>query len=169
MFNEISVGRFLTRLSVAGHVSASTPNQALNALLFMTTHVLGKKIGQIEGVVRAKRPECLPVVLSKEEVHHVFSHMHGTPRLMAMLLYGSGLRLLECCRLRVKDLDWDQNQLIVRAGKGDKDRYTTLPSALREPLQHHLTAVERIQPQSFTILLFIHNLEKSWFSTYNPC
>lgn len=141
--DEGAAGRFLSDLAVAGHVSASTQNQALNALIFLFGNVLGKKLGALEGVVRAKRPERLPVVLSKEEVRRVFTHMHGAPRLMAMLLYGSGLRLMECCRLRVKDLDWDQRQLVVRAGKGDKDRHTTLPSALREPLQQHLIEVAR--------------------------
>jgi integron integrase len=141
--DEAAVGSYLTSLATESHVSASTQNQALNALLFFYEHVLGKKLGLIDGVVRAKRPERLPVVLSKDEVRRVFSHMSGVPRLQAMLLYGSGLRLLECCRLRVKDLDWDQNQLVVRAGKGDKDRYTTFPSSLREQLRVHLASIER--------------------------
>jgi integron integrase len=141
--DEAAVGGYLTSLATEAHVSASTQNQALNALLFFYAHVLGKKLGLVEGVVRAKRPERLPVVLSKDEVRRVLAHMSGVTRLQALLLYGSGLRLLECCRLRVKDLDWDQNQLVVRAGKGDKDRYTTFPSSLREPLRVHLTAVER--------------------------
>jgi integron integrase len=140
--NEAAVGAFLTSLATEAHVSASTQNQALNALLFFYQNVLGKKLGLIDGVVRAKRPERLPVVLSKEEVRRVLSCMSGVTRLMATLLYGSGLRLMECCRLRVKDLDWDQNQLVVRAGKGDKDRYTTLPSGLRDPLREHLARVE---------------------------
>jgi integron integrase len=141
--DEAAVGRFLSDLAERGHVSASTQNQALNALLFAFEHGLGRKLGLVSGVIRAKRPERLPVVLSKEEVRRVFDHMRGVPRLMAMLLYGSGLRLLECCRLRVKDLDWSLNQLVVRSGKGGKDRYTTLPSGLREDLQRHLTIVER--------------------------
>jgi len=145
--DETAVSRFLSGLAVDGHVSASTQNRALNALLFLFEHVLGKKIGLIEGVVRAKRPLRLPVVLSKEEVRRVLGHMQGVPRLMAMLLYDSGLRLLECCRLRVKDLDWDQHQLVVRAGKGDKDRYTTLPSGLYEPLQRHLGEVKRLHQE----------------------
>lgn len=142
--DEAAVGRFLSALAVEGQVSASTQNQALNALLFLFEHGLGKKLGLIEGVVRAKRPQRLPVVLSKEEIRRVLGHMQGPTRLMAMLLYGAGLRLMECCRLRVKDLDWDQNQLVVRAGKGDKDRYTTLPAGLREPLQRHLAQVQRL-------------------------
>ena len=117
--------------------------QALNAILFFYEHVLRKKLGLVEGVVCANRPERVPLVLSKEEVRRVLAHMSGVPRLQAMLLYGSGLRLLECCRLRVKDLDWDQNQLVVRAGKGNKDRYTTFPAAIKEPLRAHLASVER--------------------------
>lgn len=140
--DEAAVGRFLTGLAVAGRVSASTQNQALCALLFLFEHVLGRKLALIEGVVRAKRTERLPVVLSKDEVRQVLSHIHGVPRLMAMLLYGSGLRVLECCRLRVKDLDWAQNQVVVRSGKGGKDRYTPFPAGLREPLRIHLAAVE---------------------------
>lgn len=141
--DEAAVGQFLSDLAERGHVSASTQNQALNALLFAFEHGLGRKLGLVSGVIRAKRPERLPVVLSKEEVRHVFDHMRGVPRLMAMLLYGSGLRLLECCQLRVKDLDWALNQLVVRSGKGGKDRYTTLPAGLREDLQRHLTSVEQ--------------------------
>ncbi len=140
---EASVGAYLTALAVEAHVSASTQNQALNALLFFYKHVVGKNLGLVEGVVRAKRPDRLPVVLSKDEVRRVLSHIGGVPRLMATLLYGSGLRLIECCRLRVKDLDWDQNQLVVRAGKGGKDRYTAFPASLREPLRAHLALVQR--------------------------
>lgn len=140
--DEAAVGRFLSDLSEVGHVSASTQNQALNALLFAFEHGLGRKLGLVSGVVRARRPERLPVVLSKDEVRHVIDRMRGVPRLMAMLLYGSGLRLLECCQLRIKDLDWGLNQLVVRSGKGGKDRYTTLPSGLREDLQRHLSSVE---------------------------
>ncbi|OGS39423.1 MAG: integrase [Elusimicrobia bacterium RIFOXYD12_FULL_66_9] len=143
---EAEIGRYLSGLATAGHVSASTQNQALNAILFLYTQVLGKKVGLVEGVVRAKRPERLPVVLSRDEVRAVLSRMSGEPRLMAMLLYGAGLRLMECCQLRVKDVDFGQNQLVVRAGKGDKDRYTTLPAAVQEPLRQHLDTV-RLQHQ----------------------
>ncbi len=142
--DEASVGRFLTSLAVERHVSASTQNQALNALLFLFEHGAGRKLALIEGVTRAKRPERLPIVLTKDEVRLVLGNMKGVPRLMALLLYGSGLRLLECCQLRVKDLDWGQNQLVVRSGKGGKDRYTTLPSGLQEPLRAHLTTVEAL-------------------------
>lgn len=140
--DEVAVGRFLTALAVESRVSASTQNQALNALLLFFEHALGRKLELIEGVTRAKRPERLPVVLTKDEVRLVLSHIKGVPRLMALLLYGSGLRLLECCQLRVKDLDWAKNQLIVRSGKGGKDRYTTLPTGLQAPLRRHLVTVE---------------------------
>jgi len=108
--------------------------------------VLGKKIGLIEGVVRAKRPQRLPVVLTKEEVKKVIDHMNGLPRLMAILLYGGGLRLMECCHLRIKDIDFSRNEIVIRAGKGDKDRHTMLPTAIKESLSKHIEAV-RYQQQ----------------------
>ena len=111
--------------------------------MFAFEHGLGRKLGLIDGVVRAKRPERLPVVLRKDEVRKILGLLRGTPRLMATLLYGSGLRLMECCRLRVKDLDWGMHQLIVRSGKGGKDRYTTLPSALEGPLRAHLETMQQ--------------------------
>lgn len=140
---EPDISRFLTALAVEGRVSASTQNQALHALLFLFVEVLGRDPARLEGVVRAKRSQRVPVVLSRAEVRSILNAMDGAPRLMAALLYGAGLRLMECCRLRVKDLDWDQNQLVVRAGKGDKDRYTTFPASLREPLRRHLESVKR--------------------------
>ena len=108
-------------------MAASTHNQALNALLFLFK-VLGKEIGLVNGVVRAKRPPRLPVVLSREEVRAVLGLVSGTTRLMATLLYGTGLRLMECCRLRVKDLDFHQNQIVVRAAMKDKKNYVVLGS-----------------------------------------
>jgi integron integrase len=140
---EAEIGRFLSSLATDSHVSASTQNQALNALLFLYHEVLSKDVGYINGVVRAKRSRRLPVVPTKEEVKRVFSFMDGMPWLMAMLLYGAGLRLMECCRLRVKDIDFSRNQIVVRAGKGDKDRYTMLPAAVKEPLLRHLQAMKR--------------------------
>lgn len=140
---EAEVARFLTGLADDDDVSASTQNQALNALLFFFKEALGRELGLVEGVVRAKRPQRVPVVLSREEVSAVLGAMSGTPKLMATLLYGAGLRLLECCRLRVKDVDFFQNQIVVRGGKGDKDRHTMLPTAAREPLLRHLEAVRR--------------------------
>lgn len=140
---EPEIGQFLSSLARDSRVSASTQNQALNALLFLYNEVLDKKIGLIQGVVRAKRSRRLPIVLTKEEVKRVLDCMSGTPWLMALLLYGAGLRLMECCRLRVKDIDFSRNQITVRAGKGDKDRYTMLPAAAKEPLLRHLQTVKR--------------------------
>lgn len=139
---EPEIGRFLSSLATDGHVSASTQNQAFNALLFLYHEILDKKIGLVDGVVRAKRPQRLPVVLTKEEVKKVIDHMNGAPRLMAFLLYGGGLRLLECCRLRVKDIDFSRNEIVVRSGKGNKDRYTMLPNAVRGSLMQHLRSVK---------------------------
>jgi integron integrase len=139
---EAEIGRFLSSLATESRVSASTQNQAFNALLFLYQEVLSKKIGLIDGVVRAKRPQRLPVVLTKDEVKRVLDRMGGTPRLMGLLLYGAGLRLMECCRLRVKDIDFSRNEVVVRSGKGNKDRYTMLPSTVREPLIQHLHDVK---------------------------
>lgn len=138
---QAEIAAFLSSLATEGHVAASTQNQALNALLFLYNKVLGKEIGLIDGVVRAKRPLRLPVVLSRDEVRAILGQMDGVPRLMATLLYGAGMRLLECCQLRVKDMDFDQNQLVVRAGKGDKDRYTMFPASAQEGIRRHLEAV----------------------------
>jgi len=138
---EKDIARFLSSLATSAHMSASTQNQALHAILFLFEQILGKKIARLDGVIRAKQPVRVPIVLARQEVLAVLNRMSGTPRLMAMLLYGSGMRLLECCRLRVKDLDFAQNQLVVRAGKGNKDRYAPLPSAVLSPIQRHLEAV----------------------------
>ena len=140
---EAEIAAFLSRLAQDLNVAASTQNQALSALLFFFKEALGKDIGLVNGVVRSKRPARLPVVLSREEVRAVLGLMEGTPRLMAMLLYGSGLRLMECCKLRIKDLDFSQNQIVVRAGKGDKDRYTMFPAAAQGAMQKHLAQVRR--------------------------
>ena len=141
---EAEIGHFLSSLATDSHVSASTQNQALNALLFLYHEVLQGKIGWIEGIVRAKRRKRLPVVLTKEEVKQILADMSGTPRLMAMLLYSGGLRVMECCRLRVKDIDFSKNEILVRAGKGDKDRYTMLPGSVKESLLRHLELVKRL-------------------------
>jgi integron integrase len=137
------VTAFLTSLAVDGHVSASTQNQALSALLFLYREVLEHDLPWLEDVVRAKRPRRLPVVLTREEVGAVLDALEGIPRLVALLLYGSGLRLLEGLRLRVKDVDFGSNQITVRSGKGDKDRVTLLPAAARERLEQHLVEVRK--------------------------
>ena len=139
---EPEIAQFLSSLATEGRVSASTQNQAFNALLFLYHEVLSKKIGLIDGVVRAKRPQRLPVVLTKDEVKRVLDRMNGAPRLMGLLLYGAGLRLMECCRLRIKDIDFSRNEIVVRSGKGNKDRYTMLPSAVRDSLIQHLRGVK---------------------------
>jgi integron integrase len=132
-------------------MSALRPKtKALNALLFLYKEVLEKKIGLIQGVVRANRPKRLPVVLTIEEVKRILDCLESTPWLMAVLLYGAGLRLLECCHLRIKDIDFSRNQIVVRAGKGNKDRYTMLPAAVVEPLRRHLEAVKRQHEEDLT-------------------
>jgi integrase len=131
---EVEIAQFLSSLASDSHVTASTQNQALNTVVFLYNHVLEKKIGLIQGIVRAKRSRRLPVVLTKDEVKKVFSCLRGAPWLMTMLLYGAGLRLMECCRLRVKDIDFARNQIVIRAGKGDKDRHTMLPAPAKPAL-----------------------------------
>jgi site-specific recombinase XerD len=116
------VSRFLSDLAVNGRVAASTQNQAFNALLFLYREVLGQEMGPLQDVERAQRPARLPVVLTKAEAERVLAGMIGTFRLMASLLYGTGMRLMECVRLRVKDVDFGANQIVVREGKGFKDR-----------------------------------------------
>lgn len=140
--NEIEVGEFLTSLARDGKVAASTQNQALSALLFLYKEVLQQEIGWLEGVERAKRPARLPVVLTREEVAKVLQHLHGTHRLMAELLYGSGLRLMECVRLRVKDVDFAYAHIVVRDGKGGKDRITMLPIHTAQRLERHLQKIK---------------------------
>ena len=130
--------RFLTSLAVDGKVAASTQNQALSALLFLYREVLEQHVPWLDDLVYAKRPHHLPVVLTREEVRAVLGEIHGVPRLMAFLLYGAGLRLLECARMRVKDLDIGRNQIVVRSGKGNKDRLTMLPTAIKTDLMRHL-------------------------------
>jgi len=134
--------QFLSSLAVEGHVAASTQNQALSALLFLYRHVLHQDLPWLDDVVRARRPKHLPVVLTRDEVRAVISNLEGTPRLMATLLYGSGLRLLECARLRVQDIDFAMNHIIVRDGKGAKDRVTVLPAVAKGPLIRHLSKVK---------------------------
>lgn len=144
---EADVNRFLTHLAVKEHVAASTQNQALSAILFLYEHVLEQPLDRIEGVVRARRPKRLPVVLTVDEVSRVMSHLTGDKWLIAMLLYGGGLRLLEALRLRVKDLDFQRREITVRQGKGDKDRVTMMPQAVIAPLREHLRRVQAIHQQ----------------------
>jgi integron integrase len=138
------VSRFLSWLAVSRRVSASTQNQALNALLFLYRNVLQRELPAVGGVVRAHRPVRLPTVLTRDEVRAVLAQLKGMPYLVTSLLYGSGLRLLECLQLRVKDIDFDRSQITVREGKGSKDRVTLLPLSIRTDLARHIETVRRL-------------------------
>jgi integron integrase len=144
------INAFLSHLAVAGRVSASTQNQAFSALLFLYQKVLEVDPGRIAGVVRAVRPKRLPVVLTRDEVRRVIEQLDGTFALMARLLYGSGLRLLECLRLRVKDIDFGRNEITVRQGKGDKDRRTMLPLSVKVELEAHLRRVRQLHERDLS-------------------
>src|SRR5207253_368961 len=139
---EAEMSAFLTHLARDGEIAASTQNQALSSLLFLYKDVLKQEIGWLEGVERAKKPVRLPVVLTRDEVRKIFAHLHGTTRLMAGLLYGSGLRLMECVRLRVKEVDFAYARITVRDAKGGKDRVTMLPVNLASILERHLQKVK---------------------------
>ena len=141
--DERDISAFLSSLAVEGKVAASTQNQALSALLFLYKEVLGRELAFIGGVVRVKRPPKLPVVLAPAEVRAVLAQLNGQYRLMAELLYGSGLRLLECLRLRIKDVDFQYLHILVRDSKGGKDRRTMLPVSVVPPLRDHLESVKR--------------------------
>jgi integron integrase len=138
------ISRFLSYLAKERNISASTQNQALSALLFLYREVLDKPIDWIDGVERAKKPRRLPVVFTKAEANAVLGHLKGEMWIMANLLYGAGMRLMEAVRLRVKDVEFAQKQIIVREGKGNKDRVTVLPKKIIVPLQQHLERVRAI-------------------------
>lgn len=137
------VSRFLSYLAVEGKVTAGTQNQALAAIVFLYKDVLGMPVGWLSGLVRAKRSTRVPVVLTKQEVRRVLARLkgRGPVALVAAMLYGTGMRLLEALRLRVKDIDFAKNEIVVREGKGDRDRVTMLPDRLKGPLLTHLAAV----------------------------
>ncbi len=137
------VQAFLNYLAVDQHVSASTQNQALNALVFLYKHVIKKELGTIDAI-RARRPKRLPVVLTREETQKILSLLSGVNHLMARFLYGSGLRLMECLRLRIKDIDYSAKHIIVRDGKGSKDRVTILPETIIPELSQHLVRVKAL-------------------------
>jgi integron integrase len=138
---EPEVTAFLSSLA-ARHVSASTQNQALSAVLFLYDVVMGERLAWMNEIVRAQRPVRLPVVLSREEVSALLTRLHGPTWLMASLMYGAGLRLLECAELRVKDVNLDRGELTIRDGKGGKDRVTMLPEVLKKPVIDHLQRVK---------------------------
>jgi integrase len=140
---EDEITRFLSALAVHGQVSASTQNQALCALVFLCRHVLGQNLGWLDDMVRAKRPPRLPVVLTRPEVKALLGALEGVHWIMASLLSSAGLRLLECLRPRVKDMDVASHQILLREGKGQKDQRTMPPAAVHEPLRVHLEYVRQ--------------------------
>jgi integron integrase len=142
---------FLSWLASERRVSAATQNQALNALLFLYRHVLDVDIEWIDGITPARRPTRLPVVLTVHEVRAVLDEMRGVSWLMASLLYGAGLRLMECCRLRVQDIDSRRGEIAVRSGKGDKDRMTVLPRMVLEPLRAHMRRRQTLHKSDLAI------------------
>ena len=141
---EPEINAFLTHLAVKEHVSASTQNQALCAIIFLYRYVLEKKIGELGEVIRARKPVRLPVVMTKAEVKAVLSNLEGDKWIIAYLMYGAGMRLMECLRLRVQDVDFNLNQIIVRDGKGNKDRVTMFPASVKKPLAEHLSNIKKI-------------------------
>jgi integron integrase len=147
---EPEINAFLTHLAVKENVSASTQNQALCAIIFLYKHVLNRKIGDIGEIIRARKPARLPVVMTKDEVKAVLSNLTGDKWIIACLMYGAGLRLMECLRLRVQDLDFSKSQIIVRSGKGDKDRVTMFPESVKKSLAEHLSKVKKIHESDIT-------------------
>ena len=138
---EHEINAFLTHLAVKDNVSASTQNQALSALLFLYRFVIGREVGSLVGVIRARKSKRLPVVMTRDEVRAVLDRLTGDKQLMASLMYGAGLRLMECLRLRVKDIDFSRNEITIRDGKGGKDRISMLPESLKQDLQKHLREI----------------------------
>ncbi|MRV70225.1 integron integrase [Duganella sp. FT92W] len=138
------VTAFLTHLAVNGKVAASTQNQARSALLFLYKEVLNIELPWLDGVVNAKVPQRLPVVLTTDEVKSILDRVEGTPGLMLRLIYGSGMRIMECMRLRVKDIDFTRHEILVREGKGNKDRVTMLPVSITVQLRQHLLRVQAL-------------------------
>ena len=141
---ETEINAFLTHLAVKKKVSSSTQNQALSALLFLYRHVLDREVGDLGEVIRARKQARLPVVMTRDEVKRVLQYLDGEKWLIACLLYGAGLRLIECLRLRIQDIDFQQNCINVRDGKGNKDRITMLPESIKENLVKHLKKVKGI-------------------------
>lgn len=162
----LEVERFLTYLAVEGKVAPSTQNQAKSALLFLYKEVLGIDLPWLDDVARAKAPKRLPVVLTPIEVQGILSHLDGTPHLVVSLLYGTGMRILEALRLRVKDVDFSRKEILIRDGKGFKDRVTMLPGMLIEPLQLHLKRVkdlhEKDLAEGYGAVYLPHALSKKY-------
>jgi len=141
---EPEINAYLAHLAVKENVSASTQTQALSALLFLYRYVLDREIGDLGEVIRARKPPPIPVVMTREEVKAVLGNLTGDKWLLASLMYGAGLRLMECLRLRVQEIDFARNEILIRDGKGAKDRITMLPESLKTPLQDHLKRVKII-------------------------
>jgi len=144
LLNKTDINRFLTYLAQTRNVSAATQNLARNAVLFLYKYVLEKDIGYPQEFVIAKRSRKIPTVFSKNEVKTIIAHLDGTQALIAKLLYGTGMRISECLRLRVKDVDFDQNLIVIHNGKGDRDRVTMLPDSLRESLKQQIEKVNHL-------------------------
>jgi integron integrase len=144
------ISAFLTHLAVKRNVAASTQNQALSAILFLYREVLQLEVGWLEDIEHAKKPARLPVVFTKEEAKSVLLHLDGVRRLMASLLYGCGMRLKECVRLRIKDVDYGQNHIVIRDAKGQKDRVTVLPESLKPELKRQMAKVEALHQRDRT-------------------
>lgn len=141
---ETEINAFLTHLAVKGKVSTSTQNQALSALLFLYRHLIGREVGDLGKVIRASKPTYLPVVMTRDEVKAVLANLTGDKCLMALLMYGAWLHLMKCLELCVQDIDFASNEILVRDGKGTKDRITMLPELLKKPLQGHPQKVKVI-------------------------
>ncbi|MDZ7723424.1 MAG: integron integrase [candidate division KSB1 bacterium] len=155
---ESEINQYLTHLAVRENVSSSTQNQALCAIIFLYKYILKQDVGELD-ITWAKKPKRLPVVFTGEEAKSVLNHLEGMNRIMAMLLYGSGLRLSECLQVRVKDIDFGFKQIIVRSGKGDKDRKTLLPEKLVDPLKKQIEYVK---------ILHLRDLKNGYDSVYLP-
>ena len=153
------LNRFLTHLAVEGRVAVSTQRQALSAILFLYRQVLKIEINWLDNVIRARQPRRLPNVLGRDEVAAVLSHLQGTVQLVVLLLYGTGMRILECLRLRVQDIDFDLGHITIRNPKGGRDRVTMLPDSTRDRLQDHLIEVRALHK---------HDLEEGFGSVYLP-
>lgn len=162
------VGRFLSDLATTHRVAASTQNQAFNALLFLYREVPHQDWGQLGEVERAKRPTRLAPVLTRAEVEKLLGVMSGTHLLTAKLLYGTGMRLMECVRMRVKDIDFERNQIVVREGKGFKDRVTVLPERLRATLVEHMKRVKILHESVETTQIYTHVMQRPGLGVKSP-
>lgn len=171
--SEPEVNAFLTQLAVVQDVAASTQNQALSALLFFYEKVLGRPLEHVENIVRARKPKTRPTVLSRAECKALLRELEGIPLLVCQLLYGSGMRLDEALNLRIKDLDFDRREILVRRAKGNKDRVTMLPDAVRAPLKAHMARGKRIHeadlamglgrvPLPYALARKYRNAEREW-------